>query len=306
MLPNVIIAGAPKCGSSSLFQWLSDHPDVCGSSIKETRYFLDPEFPGIRPLSNYHVHGMKGYEEYFDHCTDGRKIILEATPSYLYQRTALESLPGLRSSPSFIFVLRNPSERVYSLYNFAKNNTADIDSNVSFKKFLMEVREGNKGGYSDAPILRDALKHSRYADYLEQWIRAVGTDRVVVLLLDDMKKDPLGFMIEIANRLNIDPGFYENYGFEIRMKTVRIRNQMTHRVLRSVFGQKYKTTRFNPVPIRSLRDFLKKVYLMINSSHKKEDKSEEDLLEIAELDKEFAASKEKLAGMTGKDLSSWM
>ena len=45
MLPNVVIAGAPKCGTTSLFAWLADHPDVCGSNVKEARYFLDPGDP---------------------------------------------------------------------------------------------------------------------------------------------------------------------------------------------------------------------------------------------------------------------
>src|SRR5688572_5812110 len=43
MLPNVIIAGAPKCGTSSLFRWLTDHPQVGGSTMKETYFFIDPE-----------------------------------------------------------------------------------------------------------------------------------------------------------------------------------------------------------------------------------------------------------------------
>ena len=304
--PNVIIAGAPKCGSSSLFKWLADHPDVCGSSIKETRYFLDPEFPGIRPFSNYHRHGMEGYGEYFDHCDGDAKIILEATPTYLYQQTALRICSRISSSPLFIFVLRNPSERVYSLYNFAKNNTADIDKNMSFRDFISEVRKGENGIFADSPILRDVIEHSKYAVYLDKWIETVGKERVFILFFEDMKRDPLAFMSGIAKRLNITHRFYETYDFEVRMRTVRIKSQIMHRMLKGIFGQKYKTSRLNFIPIGSLRDFLKKTYFAINTTGKREGKSEDDLKVIAELDKEFASSKVRIADMTGMDLSSWM
>jgi hypothetical protein len=44
-LPNLVIAGAPKCGTSSLFYWLADHPQACGSTVKETFYLMDEEHP---------------------------------------------------------------------------------------------------------------------------------------------------------------------------------------------------------------------------------------------------------------------
>ena len=76
-----------------LFTWLVDHPEVCGSVFKETRYFLDPGHPLLDPRSNYHEHGMAGYASHFRDC-DGAsaRLILEATPHYLYQQTALEML----------------------------------------------------------------------------------------------------------------------------------------------------------------------------------------------------------------------
>jgi hypothetical protein len=64
-LPNLIIGGAPKCGTSSLFQWLADHPEVCGSRVKEIFYLMDRDHPLLKAESNFHNHGLCGYESYF-------------------------------------------------------------------------------------------------------------------------------------------------------------------------------------------------------------------------------------------------
>ena len=98
MLPNVVIAGAPKCGTTSLFAWLADHPDVCGSNVKEARYFLDPDDPLFDEISNFRDHGLAGYEAYFTDCEERKaQVVLEATPVYLYQQTAPEGLVADRA-----------------------------------------------------------------------------------------------------------------------------------------------------------------------------------------------------------------
>ena len=140
-LPTTVIAGAPKCGTSSLFTWLVDHPEVCGSRFKETRYFLDPDHALLDRRSNYHEHGMAGYSSHFRQCDGaGAKVVLEATPHYLYQRTALEALSTLDPLPTVLFLLRKPSDRTYSEYQFARNNRAVIDRGVTFREFVGMVR----------------------------------------------------------------------------------------------------------------------------------------------------------------------
>ena len=75
-LPNLIIAGVNKAGSTSLFHYLSQHPEVCGSKDKETCYFLPLLYnESISPITNY--------EAQFSHC--GKSAYrLEATPAYIY------------------------------------------------------------------------------------------------------------------------------------------------------------------------------------------------------------------------------
>ena len=98
-LPNTIIAGAPKSGSSSLYWWLSSHPEVCASKTKETHYFDDAVYPRFNASANYIEHGLGRYEQFFEHCTQEAKVIMEATPIYLYQENALQQLSSLEPKP---------------------------------------------------------------------------------------------------------------------------------------------------------------------------------------------------------------
>src|SRR5689334_10681741 len=83
-LPNLVIAGAPKCGTSSLYRWLADHPQAFGSAPKETFYLMDEGHPLLRKGSNFHTRGLAGYAEFFDGRNEEARVIFEATTHYLY------------------------------------------------------------------------------------------------------------------------------------------------------------------------------------------------------------------------------
>lgn len=111
-LPNLIVAGAPKCGTSSLFSWLAAHPEVCGSYPKEPYYFMDVATPLFHPEANYDYHGLNRYASFFRHCSPQAKVLLEATPHYMYQ-DALNFFASLNPQPQIIFVLRKPSRQIF-------------------------------------------------------------------------------------------------------------------------------------------------------------------------------------------------
>ena len=122
MFPNWIIAGAPKAGTSSLFRWLTDHPDVTGPLEKETYYFVDPGTHMFRSQRNFYEGGLAGYSKLFDSCDRSSKIIIKSTPGYVYSKTALRELPALPSAPRFIFVLREPVAQLRSLFTYFQQN----------------------------------------------------------------------------------------------------------------------------------------------------------------------------------------
>jgi len=299
-LPNTVIAGAPKCGTSSLFTWLVDHPEVCGSRFKETRYFLDPDHPLLDRRSNYHEHGMAGYASHFRQC-DGAstKVILEATPHYVYQKTALEVLSGLDPLPTIVFLLRKPSERTYSEYQFARNNRAVIDRDVTFREFVGMLRRED-ASLAGRRQLDAVIKHGKYIDYVEPWAGRFPRSNISIFLFEDLQRDNKSFMKDVAASLEIDPGFYETYDFPLKNLTYQVRFQVLHRV-RSAVGR-----RIHRGPAKQLlHKTTRRAYSAINIERTRPAKTRDDYEVLADLDREFAPYNTRLAREMGVDLSIW-
>ena len=87
--PNLIIGGAPKCGTSSLYFWLSAHPEVYGSPKKETFFFAD-KVNRFNKSANVHEHDMNRYLDFFKDGVNA-KVRFEATAHYLYEEEALKA-----------------------------------------------------------------------------------------------------------------------------------------------------------------------------------------------------------------------
>lgn len=103
-LPNFIFAGAPKSGSSTVFEYIRQHPDIYMSEVKEPFFF---DF-------NYDK-GLAHYETFFQNYK-GEKIIGEATVWYMSWKKATQRIYETIPDAKLLFILRNPIERAFSDY----------------------------------------------------------------------------------------------------------------------------------------------------------------------------------------------
>ena len=298
--PNLIIAGAPKCGTSSLYRWLADHPEACGSKVKETFYLMDEGHPLLRGGATFHTHGLEGYRAFFADCPAGRRVVFEATTHYIYQRTPVEVLSKLPGPPQVVFVLRKPSERVYSSFKYSQNNLASVRRGVSFARFVGLLQDDEAAleeiAGASAFVLRNDIRYSRYVEYVSRWVERFGRERVHVLLFEDLKADPRAFMKNLARRVGIDPAFYDGYGFPLRNETFSVRYQALHRRVR----------RLNElIPPGGLKGALRKVYLKAQAREPNGGQTPEDRRALAELEREFKPFNRRLAEEFGLDLSAW-
>ena len=219
-LPNFIIAGAPKAGTTSFFKWLAAHPSVVTSRVKETYYLMDPGYPLSNESSNYLIDGIEGYSRLFPNYEPGQ-LCIEATPDYMYQQAALNVLSELTTRPIIIFILRNPVERVLSLFEFARNNIGSLSLNTSAREFFDLLKDGS---LARDQILNCALLHSEYHIWLEAWIRSCGNSRVQILFFEDIVNDPFSLMSRICDQVGIDGQFYKNYCFKPENQSRQIRS----------------------------------------------------------------------------------
>lgn len=295
--PTVVIAGAPKCGTSALFDYLADHPQICPASVKETYYLIDPGYPLFRAESNLAQQGAEGYAAFFRHCAGApeTRAWLEATPDYLYQETALAHLSGLRPQPRIVFVLRRPADRIYSLYRFAQQNMAVLPPDLSFPAFLERVEEDHPS-LAGRDILRHAFDHSRYSTYLRRWLEAFESDRVKVLIFEEMIREPREALTQLSGWLGIGADFYEAYAFTKKNESVAVRHHGLHAMRRRL--------------ARALPGFLKprvlrRTYDRLNVTRPPRGRSPEDQAALDALEPRFASEVEALAALTGLDFSRW-
>lgn len=298
MMPDLVIAGAPKCGSTSLFDWFAEHPGVCASSVKETYFLMDEGYPLFRPENNFHKSGIEGYGTFFAHCTqhaEGKQLLLEATPDYLYQKTALDVISSLPSSPKVLFILRKPSDRVYSLYQFARNNVSAIPRNIGFRSFVEAAMEGGSQSFlNNRPILQQAISHSQYVDYLDPWVSRMGA-RVHAILFEDMRADPKGFMVKLSDQLGLDATFFEGFDYSAKNQTYAVKLQSLH---------KFKRKLSKVFPKGRLRELMRGIYSNLNTQVPS-NKIPDDIEVLKLLDLHFTSYNRKLGNLLDIDLSAW-
>jgi Sulfotransferase domain len=299
VLPNVVIGGAPKCGTTSLFAWFVDHPDVCGSNVKEARYFLDPGDPLFKEKSNYRDGGLEGYEAYFTDCADAApRFVIEATPAYLYQRIAPEALSRIDPVPHVLFLFRKPSERVYSHFHFLRDSHVRIDEHLPFSEFveLVRTRDPRVPPYGHA---KSAIDHSRYADYLPAWLERFPRERLHFFLFEDLQRDPRAFTKGVAATLGIDLAFFDSYRFPRKNTTFIVRRPWLHRARRAV-GR-----RLPPPARKRLKKATASAYSRVNVEAARRTRTAGDTETLLLLDHEFEPYDHKLAELTGLDLTAW-
>jgi hypothetical protein len=256
VLPNAIIAGTNKAGTTSLFRYLSDHPEVCPSNIKEILFFS-----GLR--GEITPEALSSYSSHFAHCRPGSRIRLEASPNYLsggarVARLIRQCLPEVR----LIFILREPVSRLLSDYRRRKERlhekVRDISSDDYVNALLSAAEHPDRSGSHDAFSLE--LKSVTYADLIIQVLAEFPSDRIKILFYDDLAGNEREFVGSACTFLGIDPSFYDSYKFHVENKTRSYRSKSLQRLaflihLRCERG-------LNRVP--ALRRWLRDAYNMIN------------------------------------------
>jgi hypothetical protein len=207
LLPNFLIVGAAKAGTTAIYEYLRQHPEVfLPGELKESFFFagVTPErFPG--PGGRYAegaVRSLTDYERLFD-AAGGRKAIGEACVAYLYFHET--SIPRIRAvlgdSVRIVIVLRDPAERAFSNY---LHHVRDGYERLSFEDALAAEEERRAKGWWWGFQYRDV---SRYAGQVRAYLDAFGRERVTVALYEDLSRDPSGFLRGLFEALGVDPRF---------------------------------------------------------------------------------------------------
>ncbi len=185
---NCFIIGAPKCGTTSLFQYLSEHPEVFSCNPKEPTYFAS-DFPDFREMKT-----ETDYLNLFIDAQNHHKILLEGSAMYMYSQEALENIKHFNPDAKLIAMVRNPVELTYS-YHSQLLYSRDEDE-VDFEKaWTMALLSGNRQPlpkFNREPKFLHYHEVAKLGEQIERVLQWFPKQQLMIIFFDDFKKDTDG------------------------------------------------------------------------------------------------------------------
>lgn len=270
----LIVGGTTKAATTSLFTYLADHPTICGATYKETRFFLDSDYP---LPSKYRYKGdVEEYNLLFPLC-DEDQVRLDSTPDYLYCPHALERIAKFLPHARLVFSLREPISRLVSWYRFAKQ-IGKLPQNLSFDAYvemLFDVTDIqlqiDHTDTKEKPIHEQylqALRQGCYAIYLKEYFKQFESTNLHILFYEGLAAHPSKVLTDLCNFAGIDAKFYEDYAFKVTNRTETMKNSEFHKKYRDFRFQLRQWTHNKPIihnPLRLLRRTIEPLYLRLNT-----------------------------------------
>lgn len=253
-LPNLILVGVGRAGTTSLFSYLGDHDEICPSNVKETHWFSPPPYGPYEP-------SIEQYASYFSHCA-GERYLMEATPSYFVGgRSMIEAIQTTLSEPRIVVTLREPVSRLWSIYRFWLSRL-QLPTETSFEDYVAECERLRGAGQDRRPAngAYFALSEGLYADYMADWLEAFG-DTLRVVFFDDLSARPEPVVVSLAEWLDLDTAFAGSLRYAVENRGTRYRHRSLQRLAIGINRRSAAVLQRHPRVNSSLRA----VYVSLNS-----------------------------------------
>jgi len=198
--PNFFIVGTPKAGTTSLYYYLEEHPDIFMSPIKETNYFSYAEIKAQQLYYNEeHISSLGQYLELFKEAKD-EKAIGEASVSYLYYPSVPSKIKEFNSEARIIIVLRNPVDRGFSHYL--------MDRRLGLVDLLYEDIIRKRSAHPKFQLYyQQYVMLGQYYEQVKRYLTIFGETQVKILLYEDIVSDIESVVKELFIFLNVDCDF---------------------------------------------------------------------------------------------------
>lgn len=201
-----VLVGAPKSGTTSLYRYLSRHPEVFLPEQKELHFFSADHLlrrnagpgdsAGLRSICS----NASDYVRHFSEADSrGVRLIGDVSPSYFYYEGVEARIRDEIDDPFVAVVLRDPCERAYSQYLHLRRDGRET---LPFEDAI-DAEEGREAaGWSG---LWSYTGRSFYAEHVERYLSAFPPGRFRVLLFEEMRDDPVRFFADLLAWLGIEP-----------------------------------------------------------------------------------------------------
>ncbi|MEO8625767.1 MAG: sulfotransferase, partial [Candidatus Limnocylindrales bacterium] len=212
--PNLFIIGAPKSGTTSLYEYLAGHPQVFMAPIKEPFYFCPDVRIGLRPRLE-HPADESRYLRLFA-AAGGALRRGEATTRYLVSAAAPELIGAFQPDAQIVVSLREPVAMMAALHSQrvsgGNEDITDFEQALAADDDRRHGRRLPPGSNARGAVYRD---NARYGELLEPWLEQFGRDRVHIIIFDELAAQPAATFARLLSFLGVDPS-YEPRTFDVR------------------------------------------------------------------------------------------
>lgn len=291
--PDFFIVGAPRCGTTAMYSYLRQHPQIFMPEHKEPMYFG-------ADLSQLHERlSKRDYLALFDGAKPGQRIG-EATTWYLYSRSAAQEIREFQPDARIIVMLRNPVEVMYSLHRellfYRGEVIEDFEEALAAEEVRKQGRRIGPGRRNEALFYRDAVQ---FATQLERYFDVFGRDRVKVVIYDDFITDTGAAYRDVLQFLGVDDSFAPAF---VRVNESKVPR---NRGLQALIVRP-------PAPFDRLVPMFRRFEVahrlrsaILTANGRTERRPQMDGALRARLTEEFRPEVERLGRLVGRDLSAW-
>jgi hypothetical protein len=224
-LPNFFLVGAPKAGTTSLYQYLAEHPEIYMSPIKEPNFFASEIRPEnvseelqdrVRrdmdalkmylqgPMSEKRFGGMvlewEDYLKLFEN-VKGEVAIGEASVLYLWSKTAAKNIFSRIPDAKIVMVLRDPAERAFSQY------LHNVTNGIICGSFRQHIYNSSRPKSEKFSVGYPSLELGLYYEQVKRYVDIFPRENLQILFFEDYRQQPARTLEKLFSFLHVNSGF---------------------------------------------------------------------------------------------------
>lgn len=287
MLPNFIIVGAPKSGTTSLYHYLSEHPQVFMSEPKEVNFFSREEIErqGLF-YKDFKAKDLDEYKKLFLEAND-EKAVGEGSVSYLFYPETPAKIKALLPDVKIIILLRDPVSRGYSHY-LMDYRLGLVD--VPYEEIVLKTCT-----YKNAHLYyQQYVELGLYYEQVKRYFELFGKEQVKIYFQEDLRQDTQKIILDLYEFLEIDPSDMPNIEREHNAFSMP-KSNLIHKLYSSHFIRTFLSIVFP----ETLKEKIKNALFERKQKPKLDEQLRVQLLDI------YRQDIKNLEGLLNKDLSHW-
>lgn len=292
--PTFLIIGVQKAGTTSIYNYLKQHPQVYMSPVKETGFFERDWEAAPKDIQRLKKNGIVTWTQYqrlFSQASEQHVALGEASPNYMFHyRSSAEQIQRRLPQAKLIAILRDPAQRACS--DYLMNMRDAIGKQTPLAE---QVRSRGNSSY--------VLLKGKYYEQLKHFIDVFGRSQVDVFLYDDLRQDSQGFMRDLYQSIGVSPDFVANTAKQAQIAKVP-KNQAFNRLLKTKNPIRSVATGMMQLVPTEFRHQLRDKLIALNSQDKSRAKfTEEDVILLRQYYREDIL---QLQDLLQRDLSAWL